>query len=73
MNQTEKLQKILMQQVELLHEESRRSRSLSGLADASRAMAELAGLLMGMGAPDYIPQGRACCPTGQESGAGQST
>lgn len=58
MNQTEKLQKILMQQVELLHEESRRSRSLSGLADASRAMAGIAGLLMGMEAPDYIPQAK---------------
>lgn len=73
MNQTEWLQKILMEQVDLLHEESRKSRDLSDLADASRAMAEIAGLLMGMGAPDYIPQGRACCPTGQESGAGQST
>lgn len=58
MNQTERLQKILMQQVELLHEESRRSRSLSGLADASRAMAELAGLLMGIDAPDYVPQAK---------------
>ena len=58
MNQTERLQKILMQQVELLHEESRRSRSLSGLADASHAMAELAGLLMGIDAPDYVPQAK---------------
>lgn len=47
-----------MEQVELLHEESRRSRSLSGLADASRAMAGIAGLLMGMEAPDYIPQAK---------------
>ena len=54
MNQTEKLQKILMQQVELLHEESRKSRSLSGLADASRAMAEIAGLLMGIEGPGYV-------------------
>lgn len=54
MNQTEKLQKILMEQVELLHEESRKSRSLSGLADASRAMAEIAGLLMGIEGPGYV-------------------
>ena len=58
MNQTGKLQKILMQQVGLLHEGSRRSRSLSGLADPSRAVAEIAGLLMGIDAPDYVPQAK---------------
>lgn len=53
MIETARIEKILMQQLQLLHEESRKSQSLSEKVDASAAMIEIARLLIEGETPVY--------------------